>query len=308
MLLDTAAQVLMIMLLAATVLENLKDKQTGATMETKTNSMITVPGGKFMMGISPEQAKKFSEEFYQSEVPVSPYIFFNEVPDHEVNVAAFQISALEVTNAEYKQFVDNRGYENKEFWKEFMEMKGLNTDLVGWDRMRLLIDMTGKHGPSVWKNGTFPEGREHFPVEGVSWFEAIAYCRWKGVRLPTEAEWEYAARGFDQRTFPWGNGRDVIAHWGNKQAGTSSPVGSIQEDQSPVGVMDMSRNVSEWVIDDWQRYPNNPYGPVEKEPGIGILRGANYLDTGAEMRTTYRRKMPRLKREPGFGFRYAKTQ
>jgi formylglycine-generating enzyme required for sulfatase activity len=295
--------VLLAALVTSTTLSNAS--MMGASMDNRENPMILIPAGEFTMGVSADKAKQLWEELYPQEAMISPFIHYNEVPDHKVKVPAYRISRHEVSNAEFKEFVQAGGYAKKELWKELIGIEDLNTDLVGWERIGLLVDTTGKPGPALWKNGTFPEGKGNEPVEGVSWFEAYAYCRWKRLRLPTEAEWEYAARGTDERDYPWGNSRDVITNWGDRQAGKPSPVGSIPEDKSPFGILDMSRNVSEWVLDEWTRYPGNPYGPDEPQPRFGILRGGSYLNTRVEMRTTYRTKVPRLDREPGFGFRCA---
>ena len=191
-----------------------------------------------------------------------------------------------------------------EFWKKLLSASDLNTDLVGWQRINLFRDRSGKAGPGNWDKGHYPEGAAKNPVEQISWFEADAYCNWKELRLPTEAEWELAARGNDQRFYPWGNDRDVFSKWGTRQAEKSTPVGSIPEDVSPFGVMDMARNVSEWVANDWYLYPNSPLAPSsDEDAGSAILRGGNYFSLHLELRTTFRKRADKLSRPAGAGFR-----
>lgn len=269
------------------------------------SDMILIPPGEFSMGITKEQAVAAVTGFYSTSAMLSPYRFYPEVPEHSVKLGAFLIAKYETTNREFKEFVKAGGYENREYWPELMLARGLETDLTGWDRMELLIDSTGHPGPRGWKKGTFPKGKENHPVEGVSWYEAAAYCRLKKLRLPTEAEWEYAARGNDRRLYPWGNDPAPILMWGMRQAAESTPVGSITEDVSSFGLMDVARNVSEWVQDAWHLYPGAPLNAPPDDDSVGILRGGTYTSLRPEMRATCRRKAERLERPFGAGFRCA---
>jgi formylglycine-generating enzyme required for sulfatase activity len=270
------------------------------------NDMLFIPAGEFEMGISRETADSLFHDFFHSDADANPYIFYSEVPAREVSIPAFRISKYEVTNSEFSEFVKDDGYSRKEFWKELLADDNLNTDLVGTDRLAIFVDRTQQPGPSGWSNGKFPLGKENHPVEGICWFEAAAYCRWKKVRLPSESEWEYAARGSDGRLFPWGNQFDVINNWTDQQAGKTTPVGSIFEDESPFGLFDMSRNVSEWVDDTWNAYPNAPMAHPEVNNGkYGVVRGGGYLSVAYQMRTTFRTRVSRLERRGGIGFRTA---
>jgi formylglycine-generating enzyme required for sulfatase activity len=285
------------------------DQQTlrdGIKMNRKESELLYITGGEFEMGISKEQADSLYNDFFPPESEVNPSIFYNEVPNHKIRVAAFNVSKYEVTNREFKEFVDDGGYTKKELWKELLTVE-LSINPVGWDRIELFKDSTGATGPSTWVNGTYKEGKADHPVDGVSWFEAMAYCRWKHYRLPAEAEWEYSARGTDQRMFPWGNSFDVINNWGARQAAETSPVGSIQEDKSPFGVLDLSRNVAEWVGDVYAPYPGSPLGQLEKlDEEYGVLRGGMYTSIAYQMRTTARQRHSRMDRGRGIGFRCAK--
>jgi len=269
------------------------------------NELLFIPGSEFPMGINKELAEEIVFSSYPQSANISPYLFYNECPEHKVKVGDFRISKYEVTNEEFQEFVNAGGYQKKEFWKELLEIRRLNTDYVGLDRIKIFVDATNAVGPSTWKNGKFPEGKSNHPADGVSWFEAAAYCRWKKLRLPSEAEWEYAARGTDKRSFPWGNDPAIFQKWGKRQAGESSVAGSIGEDRSPLGVMDLARNVSEWVSDDWYLYSGAPLDPVPADESFGILRGGDYFSQAVQMRSTYRARTSKLERKPGIGFRCA---
>jgi formylglycine-generating enzyme required for sulfatase activity len=269
------------------------------------NELLFIPGGEFIMGINKELAEEIVFSSYPQSSEISPYIFYNECPEHKVKVGDFRIAQYETSNEEFQEFVNAGGYQKKEFWRELLEIKGLNTDYMGWDRIKIFVDSTNNAGPATWKSGKFPEGKGNHPVDGVSWFEAAAYCRWKKLKLPSEAQWEYAARGTDRRSFPWGNDPVVFQKFGTRQAGQTSPVGSISEDRSPLGVMDMARNVSEWVQDDYTLYPGAPLDPVPADETFGILRGGEYLSQPPQMRSTHRARTNKLERRPGIGFRCA---
>ena len=144
-----------------------------------------------------------------------------ERPVHKVTVAPFFIDRTEVTNAQYQKFIFSSGH----------------------------------RAPSNWKDGRFPPGEAAFPVVNVSWEDALAYAKWQDKRLPTEAEWEFAARGTEGRLYPWG------AEWQGQKANTREdgpgrvlPAGSFPKGASPYGVLDLSGNVWEWTASDLTSY------------------------------------------------------
>ncbi len=203
----------------------------------------------------------------------------DEQPIHEVTLDTFYIDKFEVTTAHYRRFLEATKWPHPRHWDE--------------------VD-AAKDGDR--------------PVIGVSWSSAEAYCRWAGKRLPTEAEWEKAARGTDQRLYPWGNDdpTDVHGNFGKlrwKGYETLSPVGSYPAGHSPYGALDMAGNVWEWV-NDWYdptyyaRSPaKNPTGPDHGE-SRGVRGGAWNYD-GLLARAADRNRDDPTTQIDTFGFRCA---
>jgi len=166
-------------------------------------------------------------------------------PEHKRNLDAFYIDKYEVTNRKYKAFVDATGY----------------------------------NPPDNWENNKIPNGKVNHPVVYVSWFDADAYCRWEGKRLPTETEWEKAARGADKRTFPWGDkfsrDRANTPQYGKED---TMPVGSFENGKSPYGVYDMAGNVWEWTADWFKPYPMNTHPDENYGEKYRVVRGGSWYD------------------------------
>lgn len=193
-------------------------------------------------------------------------------PRRTVTLAPFFIDRTEVTNAQYKRFVD----------------------------------ATGHAAPEGWSGGNYPAGTGDLPVINVSWQEATDYARWMGKRLPTEAEWEAAARGKDGRVYPWGNRwRSDVANVGT--AGIVE-VGKFQEGASPFGALDMIGNVWEWTADEFHLYPgNNVALPSGMKLGVTyrVIRGG--ADNSEIHDASYRGFLDDGKGYPRVGFRTVKN-
>jgi formylglycine-generating enzyme required for sulfatase activity len=202
----------------------------------------------------------------------------DEAPEHISSTKAFYMDLNEVTNSDYEKFV-----------------------------------VATKHvTPYHWPEGNIPKKKEQHPVVYVSWFDASNYCKWAGKRLPTEQEWEKAARGQDGLIYPWGNqwALDKSNHPYKNSTGTE-PIGSYPKGRSPYGLNDMSGNVWEWVDSYYLPHPDNPVTRAEYGKDKRVLKGGSWFDClsyGCGLSApTFNRSFftPEVKNN-SFGFRCAK--
>ena len=162
------------------------------------------------------------------------------------------IDKYEVTNREYKEFINAGGYLEKQFWKHrfFKDGRGLSWE----EAMREFKDRTGLPGPRSWLNENFPEGKENFPVTNITWYEAAAYATFRGKQLPTIFQWEKAARdgaySFTFGVMPWGVVRpgDKLDYRANLRGSGTAPVNSFEFGMSPYGCYNMAGNAAEWCL------------------------------------------------------------
>ena len=153
-----------------------------------------------------------------------------------LDLDAFLLDRYEITNRQYKEFVEAGGYERRELWEH--AFRGDGRDL-GWEEaMASMVDQTGRPGPSTWVGGTYPEGKAEHPVTGVSWYEAAAYAKYRGRDLPTVYHWYASAN-------PAGAG-EAIVPFSNFGGEGTAPVGQYQG-ISPSGLFDMAGNAREWL-------------------------------------------------------------
>jgi len=205
----------------------------------------------------------------------------DEKPAHRVALNAYYMDKYEVTVAQYAKF----------------------------------LEATGLEAPLQWTIMNQPKHQKR-PVVYVDWADAATYCKWAGKRLPTEAEWEKAARGTDGRTFPWGNDPPTRLHanygkeeWNDHAA--VNPVGILEDGKSPYGIYDMAGNVWEWTSDWYDKdfYKNspaqNPNGAVSGE--YKVLRGGSWDDHPQGLRSAGRDYYEPTDRDYDIGFRCAKT-
>ncbi|MBI4617136.1 MAG: SUMF1/EgtB/PvdO family nonheme iron enzyme [Planctomycetes bacterium] len=213
-------------------------------------------------------------------------------PAHAVALSPFLIDQDEVTIEEYDRFIEQGGYENESFWTR-----------EGWE-WRAGYSVVA---PAGWKGVT--GSNRSLPVTGVSWYEADAFARWAGKRLPTEAEWELAARAHLRTIWPWGNLFRPYANYLELELHGPEPVGSHPEGDSPVGLADMAGNAAEWCADwyDPGWYSRSPeHDPLGSEAGSEkILRGGSFEEWKPEIQTFYRDRARPGYQHPTFGFRCA---
>lgn len=173
----------------------------------------------------------------------------NERPEHEVFLDAFRLDRYEVSAAEFAEFLNAKGNPDNKFFTPDI----YSTVVVASSEGGKATD--GAKGQPKYAPR---QGFERYPANNVSWYGADAYCRWKGQRLPSEAEWEKAGKGVDMRTYPWGNSPPdpVKARYGQKIEDSGLhvmvPVDSLNSGVSPYGMYNMAGNVWEWVAD-WYR-------------------------------------------------------
>lgn len=197
-----------------------------------------------------------------------------ERPAYYIVVEPFFIDRTEVTNEEYQRFVAATGHRAPSHW------------------------------PSILKDGKFPEDKAKQPVVNVSWDDAGAYARWANKRLPTEPEWEFAARGKDGRLYPWGNDwKKEAANAGHGKAGSILEVGGFSAGASPFGALDMCGNVWEWTADNLFSYANKN---KTLAPGK-VIRGGAYDAPKERATATYRGVVPPDKTYDKTGFRCARS-
>ena len=216
-------------------------------------SMVQIPEGSFWMGSEAEQLQKESLDWQES--------FDAEIPYHEVSLTSYAISRYPITNAEYRKFVESGG-EKPAYWEE----KGFDDPLQ--------------------------------PVVGVTWHQAMSYCQWlsegtgKSYTLPSEAEWEKAARGDDGRLWPWGNRWAARrCHINQNDSPHPTPVGSFSTaGDSPYGLADMAGNIWEWTRSYELPYP---YQVEESHADLDansprVVRGGSWVEDEAGVRCANR--------------------
>jgi sulfatase modifying factor 1 len=268
--------------------------------------MVYIPPGPFVQGsISPHQTAQLVGGFEGDERPVrSRYL------------PGFFIDRYEVTNAEFARFVEATGYVTD---AERLDETGRRLTAEGW-----IVDEN-----LTWREPFFPgdsiADRPNHPVVQVSWNDAVAFCAWRGARLPTEAEWEKAARGPDGRAYPWGDEFDPkkanycdsncnlpqVRDDGDDGYEYTAPVGSFPEGRSVYGVDDMAGNVWEWVQDLYDPYyyyyaPSiDPRGPTSSRLQLRVVRGGSFAMRSGYLRTSSRSYDPPHWGFFGVGFRCA---
>ena len=266
-----------------------------AAPDDRLPAQILIPAGPFTMGTS-----------------AHPWALDNERPAHQVQVDAFWLDSVPVCNADYQEFLADGGYADRRWW-----------DPVGWEH----VQRAGLSAPLFWRRDGRDWLRRRFgrtevvppdePVMHVCWYEADAYARWAGRRLPTEAEWEKAARhdpgSGDTRQYPWGNDDATAdrANLGQDHLGPA-PVGAYPAGASPLGIRQLIGDVWEWTSSDFAGYPGfapwpyREYSEVFFGPEYKVLRGGSFAADRVACRGTFRNWDYPIRRQIFAGFRCAR--
>jgi formylglycine-generating enzyme required for sulfatase activity len=258
-----------------------------------------IPPGPFIMGANEADAERAlalcNEDV--SEMDCERYFYEDEIPQLTIYLHGFYIDKNEVTNAEYCRFLNEMGNQ-EEGGAKWLDITA-NSDIWYYEGCKI-VESDGQYRPR--------QGYESHPVTHVSWHGAKAYCEWVGKRLPTEAEWEKAARGTDGRVYPWGstfpqdgtrvgnfadeNHRNVqfieLVRGYDDGYRYTAPVGTYPAGASPYGVLDMAGNVSEWCDDWYAAYQRSSFGNADFGTTYRVRRGGSYVWGRPSIRTSAR--------------------
>jgi len=239
------------------------------------DNRIVIPGGTFLMGA---QDKNENDRNHDAEA------YGDESPVRKITLRSYRIGKYPVTVQEFAVFIEKAGYAEEKYWKA--GGFGKFSEPEDWTRQR-----------------EYPNR----PVVGLSWYEATAYCSWAGGRLPTEAEWERAARGTEGGKYPWGKDPPDASRTNYSETGLAhpTPVGLFPKGNTSEGLSDLSGNVYEWCQDWFGDYDpesgDNPTGP--KEGTTKVVRGGCWYNDARLVRASYRDYLGPEDRSNNVGFR-----
>jgi formylglycine-generating enzyme required for sulfatase activity len=276
---------------AGDALAELGDPRPGVC--TLPPAMLDLPGGSFVIGITPEEIQRLPKDEQR--------YFARSQNEQSVTIAAFTLARYPVTNAQYQLFIDAGGYDPAAPWWDAPARAWLSRDDVATEGLERWQRRDHKDRPEWWEKERFGIARPNYPVVGVSWYEASAFCRWLtqhlndgcAYRLPSEAEWEYAARGTARRIYPWGDAEPDAERANFKRIyDGASAVGCFPRGATPEGVFDLAGNVWEWTCSEYRPYPYDPDDgretgdePAEKR---FTTRGGSWLNRPFSLRAANR--------------------
>ncbi len=215
------------------------------------SEMAAIPQGEYKIGLAAKRIKWVKKNIGGSEDD-----FKASVPKHTVKVKAFRIDKYEVTNKQYEKFIRAKNHK----------------------------------APKGWRGDTYRRGQDDYPVVNVSWSDAAAYCKWKGKRLPTEAEWEIAAAGVKGLVFPWGRKfKQAYANTVEERFRSPTITGRYEKGVSKFDCYDMAGNVWEWTAGTYKPYPGSSLNMSEVEQNMRVVRGGSFKDKPFINTTVYRK-------------------
>ena len=256
----------------------------------KTIEWVAIPEGAFLMGSTPEEANAAYEDAKLRSSMLEQHTFDAELPQHQIYLSAYEISRYEITNVQYRAFVEAmnrptpRGHNGEKTWEDEM----LNGDTQ--------------------------------PVVGVTWFDAQAFAEWIGGSLPTEAQWERAARGTEARVYPWGDTPPKARQHANfaRRYNRPMPVGQFPKGESLDGIADLAGNVWEWCLDEYDPavYQRNGKGVPQNPLNLRfrdvlrarVIRGGAWDVGRAFLRSGLRFKFYPLDSTHTIGFRVVRPR
>lgn len=275
-------------------------------------AMVQIKRGRCVLGSSAQEARTVGQayqRYYMERGDTTTALSAGTWPENEINehvlvLSSFEIARYPVTNAQYARFIQEGGYEPSQpwwdrygrIWLQRDDAKTLN--LAPWQNRQF------KHQPEFWELERFGKTRQNYPVVGISWYEAMAFCRWLTHHqelnpddwiyvLPSEAEWEYTARGPARRIYPWGAAEPTEhrANFGDSLRGTSA-VGCFMPGATPNDIADLGGNVWEWTRSHFQPYPYDPHDGRESaaQPAMYTFaaRGGGWHSRGIRLRAATR--------------------
>lgn len=258
-------------------------------------AMVLIAGATFQMGTDQSDTPRLQTVFGIKRAE----LFADEVPRHAVTIHSFYLDKYEVTNVQFKKFLEKN---------------------PAWRQDRIPAQYHNGNYLKHWTSNGYPKEKANHPVVNISWYSAVAYCRWAGKRLPTEAEWEYAARGgLSGKAFPWGDEPvdKTRANYGESGFGDTTAVGSYNA--NGYALFDMAGNVWEYLADEWGRYSSS----MQIDPVAGgnlflddaflaitsrrVIRGGSWGGAPINLRVTYRDSHPPNGARDFVGFRCAES-
>ena len=298
-----------------------KPGDSSASKDNAVNNgaMVFIPSGPFILG-----SDKIDTTGQQKEYGLVNPLYVDEHPQQSMNLPAFYIDKFEVTNKDYKVFVQATQRKEPFYWTQngynLVEARLKETDLdtlrwIATEYFKFDLDTSVMSKPDLLKEMIKDRKiRDTLPVTGITWMDAHDYCQWRGNRLPSEYEWERAARGTEGLEYPWGNQwQPDITNTGDNTDWPDgiTPVGSYPDNKSPDGIFDLSGNVWEWVDSWYLPYPGSTLERKEFGEKNKVLRGGGggvgHYALSIFFRASARSFAPPTTSSDDIGFRCAKS-